>query len=278
MTQGKDQTGSDVSAGGEEPFDRPVRADSAQVQALVVSLDGYEGPLDVLLALARNQKLDICRLSMTALADQYLEFVAIARERSLELAAEYLVMAAWLAYLKSKFLIPAKEDDDEPAADEMALHLAFQLKRLEAMRVAAQKLEALPRLGTAVFTRGAPEGVFVRRRVQWKADLYDLLGAYASRRIAAVDCDYHVEPPAVYPVEQARERFSQMLGTIPEWTRLSAVVPQKKAGAPAESVLASMFNAALEFAKDGRIELRQPAAFDQVYIRARDRTGESCGH
>ncbi|MGE0407779.1 MAG: ScpA family protein [Amphiplicatus sp.] len=256
---------------GAEAFDAPVRrAPEADIDALIVNLDGYEGPLDVLLDLARAQKVDLRKVSMLALVEQYLGFVEAAKARSLELAADYLVMAAWLAYLKSRLLLPATEDaGEEPTADEMAARLAFQLMRLEAMRKAAERLLDLPRLGVAVFARGAPEGVRVKRKADWQASLYDLLEAYARQRIASVDRTYKVEPPKVYTIEDARARFERTLGAIPDWVELRAVAPIREVDAPASSIVASTFNAALEFAKDGRLDLRQIAPFEPIYVRRR---------
>lgn len=261
-----------------EPFDAPVRsmpgeaqdAGDAAIAALIVNIEGYEGPLDVLLDLARHQKVDLRRISMVALVDQYLLFVEAAKARNLELAADYLVMASWLAYLKSKMLLPAADDKEgEPSADEMAARLAFQLQRLEAMRKAVDELQNLPQLGYEFFTRGAPEGVRVAHKPDWQADLLDLLKAYATQRIAAVDREYHIEPPAVYTVEAARQRLERILGSIPEWTELQSLTRSSDAKAPPASVLASSFNAALEFAKAGRIDLRQLGAFEPIYIKAR---------
>ena len=273
------------SGDGEAPFDAPVRADAseaatgdADIDALIVNLDGYEGPLDVLLDLARTQKVDIRKISMAALVDQYLQFVAAAKQRNLELAADYLVMASWLAYLKSKLLLPAAEEDgDEPTADEMAARLAFQLQRLEAMRNAVEALQALPKLGVDMFPRGAPEGVRVARTPDWQASLYDLLRAYTTQRIATVDRDYHVHAPKVYSIEMARMRLARILGAIPEWTELRSLTRVENVDAPEVSIIASAFNAALEFAKNGRIELRQLGAFEPIYIRARQDADESAG-
>jgi segregation and condensation protein A len=262
-------------ASGEEPFDAPVRgapalADGADIDALIVNLDGYEGPLDVLLELARTQRVDIRKISMITLVDQYLDFVAAARARSLELAADYLVMAAWLTYLKSKLLIPTPDDGSgEPSADEMAARLAFQLQRLEAMRKASQALFALPQFGVDFIARGTPEGVRVLKTPLWQAELFELLQAYARQRVAAVDRTYTIEPPRVFTIEEARARLQRMLGAIPEWTELAAISPATGVDAPPASVVASSFNAALEFAKDGAIEIRQLAAFDPIYVRQR---------
>ncbi len=257
---------------GEAPFDAPVRgpAEPADLDALIVNLDGYEGPLHVLLDLARTQKVDIRKISMIRLVDQYLEFIAAARAKSLELAADYLVMAAWLAYLKSKLLIPAPDDGSgEPTADEMAARLAFQLQRLEAMRKASEKLFALPQFGTDFFARGLPEGVRVLKTPLWQAELFDLLQAYARQRVAAVDRTYKIDPPKVFSIEDARARLQRMLGAIPEWTELTKISPARGVDAPVSSVVASSFNAALEFAKNGAIEIRQLAHFEPIYVRQR---------
>ncbi len=269
--------GEDGAQGVEAAFDAPVRAvsDDADIDALVVNIDGYEGPLDVLLELARNQKVDIRKISMVALVDQYLAFVEVAKERNLELAADYLVMAAWLAYLKSRLLLPiGEEEGDEPTADEMAARLAFQLQRLEAMRNAVEALQARPQFGIDFMPRGAPEGVRVTRTPDWQADLYELLRAYTTQRIASVDRNYHLDPPKVYSIEMARLRLERILGAIPEWTELAALAPMKEVDAPGASVIASAFNAALEFAKDGRIDLRQLGSFEPIYVRARQQADE----
>jgi len=227
--------GEDEAQGADAAFDAPVRvvSDEAGIDALVVNIDGYEGPLDVLLELARNQKVDIRKISMVALVDQYLGFVEIAKQRNLELAADYLVMAAWLAYLKSRLLLPAGEEKgDEPTADEMAARLAFQLHRLEAMRNAVEALQARPQFGIDFMPRGAPEGVRVTRTPDWQADLYELLQAYTTQRIASVDRSYHLDPPKVYSIEMARLRLERILGAIPEWTELAALAPMKEIDAP----------------------------------------------
>jgi segregation and condensation protein A len=277
--RGGDERDGDGAGAGDDAFDAPIRtpvpADDSDIDALIVNIDGYEGPLDVLLDLARTQKVDIRKISMVALVDQYLVFVEAAKQRNLELAADYLVMAAWLAYLKSRLLLPVDEEGgDEPTADEMAARLAFQLQRLEAMRNAVEALQARPQLGIDFFPRGAPEGVRVTRTPDWQADIYELLRAYATQRVAAVDRDYHVDPPKVYSIEMARLRLGRILGAIPDWTELTVLAPMKEVDAPGASVLASAFNAALEFAKDGRIDLRQLGAFEPIFLRARQNGDE----
>ena len=275
-SQAKMTSADGEDAEGEEAFDAPVRGtgeNDAEIDALIVNLDGYEGPLDVLLDLARSQKVDLIKISMVALVDQYLQFVQVAKQRDLELAADYLVMAAWLAFLKSKLLLPVVEDDEgEPTADEMAARLAFQLQRLEAMRKAVDDLQDLPQLGVNIFPRGMPEGVHTTRIPEWRADLYELLHAYTTQRIAAVDREYHIDPPKVYSIEMARARLARILGSIPEWSDLRSLAPLQDVEAPESSVIASAFNAALEFAKDGRIDLKQLGAFEPIFIRRRQDT------
>lgn len=252
-------------------FDSPVRIEpEVDVDALIVNLDGYEGPLDVLLDLARSQKVDIRKISMLTLVEQYLTFVEAARRKDLELAADYLVMASWLTYLKSKLLLPKLEEDgEEPTADEMAARLAFQLQRLEAMRKATEDLYKLPQLGINVFARGCPEGVRVTRTPEWQADLFDLLKAYTTQRVATVERDYKPQKPKVFTLEDARQRLSRILGAIPEWQELRALSPLRDVDAPESSVVASAFHAALEFAKEGHLDMRQLGHFEPIYIRKR---------
>jgi segregation and condensation protein A len=259
-------------AAEEAPFDAPVRgAPDADVQSLIVNIDGYAGPLDVLLELARAQRVDLRKISMVALVDQYLAFVEEAKRRSLELAADYLVMASWLAFLKTKLLIPvADSGSGEPTADEMAARLAFQLQRLAAMRKAAEAMLRLPQLGTDFFPCGAPAGVRVLKTPLWQADFIDLLRAYTRQRIGNVERSYRIDPPKVFSIEEARARIERMLGSIPDWTELESLTPRPSAEAPAASIVASSFNAALEFAKNGRLEIRQLGAFEPIYVRRRE--------
>lgn len=262
----------------DDAFDAPVRAAPADIDALILNLDGYAGPLDVLLDLARTQRVDIRRISMITLVDQYLDFIAAARARSLELAADYLVIASWLTYLKSKLLIPQPSGaDGEPTADEMAARLAFQLQRLEAMRKAAESLLNLPQYGIDFFSRGAPEGVRVLKSPLWQAELFELLQAYTRQRVAAVDRTYKPEPPRVWSIEEARARIARLLGSIPDWTPLVSLTPAREIDAPVASVVASAFNAALEFAKNGAMDIRQVAHFEPIYVRHRERAAAETG-
>ncbi|MGE0743601.1 MAG: ScpA family protein [Rhodospirillales bacterium] len=237
--------------------------------ALVVSLDGYEGPIDVLLTLARQQKLDLARISILQLADQYLEFIASARKLSLEIAADYLVMAAWLAYLKSRLLLPEPPADEAPSGAEMAEALTFQLRRLEAMKEAGAKIMALPRLGRDVFERGAPDGVEVVRRYVPSVTLFEILRAYGDqqRRKAKAET-FHIAPSEIYSMDDALHRLGHMLGQAMEWRTLMHFLPPGLVdGLVRRSAVAATFAASLELAREGRIQLRQGQAFGPIYIR-----------
>ena len=248
-----------------ESFEAPTAAE----EALVVTVDGFEGPLDLLLTLARNQKVDIAKISILKLADQYLEFVEHAKHMNLELAADYLVMAAWLAYLKSRLVLPQPETDGEPTADEMASRLRWRLQRLDAMREAAARLMGGDRLGREIFARGMPEPVNVIKLRTYKDSLFDLLSAYAGERIKTLrGKNYQLQAAPVMLIEQARERLERMLGSIPDWSGLSRLIPfDWSGGQRRRTALASTLMACLEFARDGRVEMRQLAPFDEIYIR-----------
>lgn len=234
---------------------------------LVLALDGFEGPIDMLLSLAREQKVDLAKISILALADQYLAFVAEARKVRLELAADYLVMAAWLAYLKSRLLIP-EQPEDEPSGEDMAAALAFQLQRLEAMKGAAARLLARPRLGIDVFARGAPEDLDIQRKSVFQVTLYDLLKAYGEHRRRKETSVLHMEPMHLYSIEDAVKRLSEMLGRMPDWTTLSHFLPREAKGTlMGRSALAAHFAATLELAKAGQVELRQDGAFGPLWVR-----------
>src|SRR5205823_7718542 len=238
--------------------------------ALVVDVEGYEGPLDLLLALARQQKVDLSKISILALADQYLHFIEAARRIRLELAADYLVMAAWLAYLKSRLLLPEPPAGEEPSGQEMADALQWQLRRLEAMQEAGVRLMARPQLGRDVFSRGQPEGVVVVRRAVWDVKLYDLLAAYG-HPLRPKDADtYQIEPMQFFSVEEAAERLGRMLGIAIDWQSLEVFLPAGLTDpARRRSALASTFVAGLQLAKDGSLELRQTERFGPIYLRKR---------
>ncbi|MEI9989607.1 MAG: ScpA family protein [Rhizomicrobium sp.] len=239
-------------------------------EALMIHVDGFEGPLDLLLTLARNQKVDIAKISILKLADQYLEFIESAKKMNLELAADYLVMAAWLAYLKSRLILPQPPSvDGEPSADEMATRLRWRLQRLEAMRQAAARLMAGDRLGRDVFGRGDPEPVNVVKLKTYKDTLFDLLTAYATQRTKTLGGRTYVRQHApVLLIEEARARLERMLGRIADWSGLERLLPfEWSGGQRRRSAIASTLLACLELARDGRIEIRQMAPFEEVYIR-----------
>lgn len=248
--------------------------DSAPVSAaerpLIVDVEGFEGPLDLLLTLARNQKVDLARISILALADQYLAFVEELRRLRLELAADYLVMAAWLAYLKSRLLLPAPDtDDDEPSAEELAGLLAFRLQRLEAMREAAARLVARPRLGRDIFVRGAPEPVAIDRLAAWDASLYDLIAAYAAQRQRQMVSVVHVRRRTVWSLADAREILTRLVGVSADWAPIeSFLLPFMDRRDQRATVKASSFSALLELVREGRMEIRQSGAFAPLYVRA----------
>jgi segregation and condensation protein A len=239
---------------------------------LIVDVAGFEGPLDLLLQLARQQKVDLTRISILALADQYLAFIEEARAHHLELAADYLVMAAWLAYLKSRLLIPSeKEDGEGPTAAELAASLAFRLKRLEAFRAAAVSLTERPQLGRDVFARGMPQPVTAIKHPEWSATLYDLLSAYTAQRRKTVRSNVRFAQRTVWSLAYARETLERLIGTIGEdWSRLDqylisyVVEPELQATAFASSLAAT-----LELIREGAVEVHQEGAFGPIYLRKR---------
>lgn len=253
----------------EDFFDPAETAERLAAEALVVDLGGFEGPLDLLLALARTQKVDLLKISILKLAEQYLGFVEEAKRLRLELAADYLVMAAWLAYLKSRLLLPPDPQEEGPSADEMAAHLAFQLQRLEAMRDAAARLMARDQLGRDVFARGDVEAVTVDRRTIWSASLVDLMRAYARIRTKDDFTPLHLSRAPVWSMEQALERMRGMLGTMVGWAELVAWLPEEWCDTPERrrSATAGSFAASLELVKAGKIQMRQEGAFRPIFLR-----------
>ena len=241
---------------------------------LFLDLQGFEGPLDLLLALARDQKVDITKISILQLAEQYLAFIARARTLRLELAADYLVMAAWLAYLKSRLLLPRDESADEPSGAAMAAALTFQLKRLEALREAAGRLMARPQLGQDRFVRGAPDLAPVVSDTVFEVSLFDLLSAYARNRQRTGHSVLRiVEPAELLSVEEARERLKALLGNLPDWTDLVTFLPEElREGLTVRSAVASTLVASLEMARSGDLQIRQDRSFGPVLLRdGRDR-------
>ena len=236
---------------------------------LVVDVDGFEGPLDLLLKLARNQKLDITKISILSLAEQYLEFIAAARRLSLELAADYLVMAAWLAYLKSRLLLP-EENEEEPNGEELAAALAHRLNRLQAMREAGRRLMALTRLGADVFARGRPEPVVAVTATTWEASLYDLLASYSALRLHRIAEVVHVRQREVFSLSEARDRLTRLLGTSADWAPLDSFLSEYLSRPELRrSARASTLSASLELVREGAVELRQSAPFAPLYVRSR---------
>ncbi|MBO6783870.1 MAG: segregation/condensation protein A [Alphaproteobacteria bacterium] len=258
-----------------ESFEQPVpdhaAANEGGTSELIVNLEGFEGPLDLLLALARDQKVDLTKISVLALAEQYLEFIQQARRMRLEIAADYLVMAAWLAYLKSRLLLPVEEEGgEEPTAAEMAAALQFQLQRLEAMREAAEKLFARPRLGQDVFERGAPEGIRVVTNSIYDASLFEMLDAYGAIQRRGKAETLTIEQFELFSMDDALSRLRSVLGKTPEWSTLESFLPHDlRAGLPTRSAIAATFAASLELVRDGHAEIRQDTRFGPIFFRSR---------
>lgn len=238
--------------------------------SLVVDVAGFEGPLDLLLHLARNQKVDLARISILALAEQYLAFVEKVRALRLELAADYLVMAAWLAFLKSKLLIPKQPGEEGESGEELAAVLQFRLKRLEAMRDAAAHLVNRNRLGRDVFSRGMPEMVIIEKRNSFSASLYDLLTAYAQQRQKQAINNVTIARRAVWSLKDAREVLARLIGSVGDWTTLDSFLIEYLA-APEEkrTAMASSFAATLEMVREGKLDMRQDQVFAPIYLRGR---------
>ncbi len=244
----------------------------APEECLVVDVAGFEGPLDLLLQLARDQKVDLAKISILALAEQYLAFIEAARKLRLEIAADYLVMAAWLAYLKSRLLLPAEEEDDEPSGEELAAALARRLKHLEAIREAGRRLMGFARLGIDVFPRGAPEPLSVNTRIVWDAKLYDLLSAYATLRLRGIASHVTLAERPVFTLQEARERLMRMIGATQTWELLDSYLIEYLAEPELRTTArASAFSASLELVREGELELKQSAPFAPLYVRRRAR-------
>lgn len=240
---------------------------AAQSDTLTLELDGWEGPLDLLLALARVQKVDLREISILALVEQYLAFIEDAKALKLEIAADYLVMAAWLAYLKSCLLLP-KEIEADPSPEELALRLQLRLQRLNAMREAGARLMARDRLGRDVFPRGAPEGLKLVRRAAWDAELYDLIAAYGAIRARMTPGVHVVSRRPVMSLDQAIERVGRLIGIKLDWAALESFLPESVDPIYRRSCLASSFVAALELARQGKLLLQQEEAFSPLMLRA----------
>jgi len=251
-------------------------------EGLLLDIDGYEGPLHLLLELARKQKVDLARISILELAEQYISFIKTAQDLRIELAADYLVMASWLAYLKSRLILP-KDGDEElmPEADELAAHLAFRLQRLEAMRRASAGLFRLPQEGQAVFKRGMPEGLRSRTTPLWNAEIFDILQAYGTSRSRSAIQNHKLPKPLVLSLEGARTRLRRAIMALSsdseDWTSLESLFPAKDEfdeDIPIESIKASSLLASLELTKEGHMELRQTGAFTPIFVRSASRKAD----
>jgi segregation and condensation protein A len=253
-------------------FETP--AASADDETMYVDVAGYEGPLDLLLELARRQKVDLAGISVLALAEQYLSFIETVREKRIEIAADYLVMAAWLAYLKSRLMVPQAPGDEEPSGEMMAALLQFRLKRLEAMRQAASQLMNRPRLGLQVYTRGMPEPVTVSRTSLFEASLFELLKAYATQRERGVPTDYELQERTVWSLHEAREILQRLIGDSVDWVPMDQYLAQYLSEPEQKTTaLASSFASSLELARLGHIELRQSLTFGPLFMRRRQKDG-----
>jgi segregation and condensation protein A len=277
VNSGDDSGGRAVGQAADGGWEAPERlAPEDEVDVLVLELDGFEGPLDLLLVLARNQKVDLTKLSILHLAEQYLAYIEAARELRLEVAADYLVMAAWLAYLKSKLLLPEKEQpDDGPSGQELAAQLAFRLKRLDAMREALARMMGRKRLGIDLFARGMPEGIRIVRSSIYQASIFDLLKAYAEQRQRNAVTEVKWGGRVVWSIKQARERLASLLGREPDWALLDKFLEEyKPSPVLGRTVTASSFGATLELAREGQLEIRQSQPFGPLYLKWLNRKPE----
>lgn len=258
-----------------ENWDQPERLPPEErlaAEALIVDVDGFEGPLDLLLTLSRTQKVDLRKISVLKLAEQYLGFVERARSLRIELAADYLVMAAWLAFLKSRLLLPPEPGETGPSAEDLAAHLAFQLERLQAMRDAAARLMARDQLGRDFFVRGIPEDLTHHRKVTYTATLLDLMRAYAMIRTKDEFRPFVLDREHVYTMEQALDRMRGLIGYAGDWATLTSFLPEGWDVTPMarRSALAAHFAAVLEMAKSGQLTLRQGETFAPIELRRKE--------
>ncbi len=261
-------------------LDFAAAEEAGEGEALRVSLDAFEGPLHVLLELARTRKIDIAHVSVGEIADQYLAFIAEARAANMEIAGDYLVMAAWLTLLKSRLLIPKPQiPADEPDPQTLEAALRQKLMNLQAARAAAKRLEVMPQLGRDVFLNGQPQATVLTNTVAWRADLYELLNAYCADRSRQVrKRAYRTTVRRAYPLETARKKLEAALASLTDWRPIQAIAPEAEGGAdapPPESYLASTFGAALELTREGKAEMRQAEAFAPLFVRARSGHNEA---
>ena len=270
-----------MSTEAEDPeLDLSASADAEGADALVLALDVFEGPLNLLLDLARTKKVDLARVPIGDIADQYLAFIADARAHNIEVAGDYLVMAAWLALLKSRLLLPKPQvTEDEPDPDQMAAALRLKLMRLELARAAAKRLDAMPQLDRDIFLTGQPEHVKLTKTTAWRADLHELLAAYCAERSKSVrKRAYRTMVRRAFPLETARKRLEEALTVLKDWRPIGSVTPEGEQGPeapPAASYLASTFGAALELSREGKLDLRQTEAFAPLFVRARPAHNEA---
>jgi segregation and condensation protein A len=269
ISEDEPQGQEELSGWGEEE----TLLDADAGDQLVVDVEGFEGPLDLLLALARTQKVDLAKISVLALAQQYLDFISEARRLRLEIAADYLVMAAWLAFLKSKLLLPAEPSEEgEPSGAELAALLAFRLKRLHAMREVSAQLMTRKRLGRDVFGRGLPEPLRITRQSVYDANVYDLLKAYSQQRARTAVRSMQLKPRSVWSLKEARDELERLLGMNLDWAPLDALIaeflvePEMR-----KTALASSFTATLEMTREGALEIRQAKSFAPLFVRRRER-------
>ncbi len=254
-----------------EPDASAEPSDDTDQDALIVAVEGFSGPLDLLLALARKQKVDLTKVSILTLVEQYLAFLDAALARRLDLAADYLVTAAWLAYLKSRLLLPAPSEPEAEEALALAEALTQRLQRLEAIRGAVVQLGERPRLGVERLARGAPEGLAVNTVDGFTTALPELLRAYGTALARAKSTTLRMARPEVVPIDVARDGLRERLAAKRDWQLLQDALPARLRGPALErSALASGFAAALELARMDEVELRQEAAFRPLYVRARD--------
>ncbi|UWR23802.1 ScpA family protein [Sulfitobacter sp. S190] len=247
-------------------------AERLAAEALIVDVDGFEGPLDLLLTLSRTQKVDLRKISVLQLARQYLAFVEKAKQLRLELAADYLVMAAWLAFLKSRLLLPPDPAEEGPSGEELAAHLAFQLERLQAMRDVAARLMARDQLGRDFFARGQTQMVERVRKVTYTATLLDLMQGYARIRTRDEFRPFVMDREAVFTMEQALERMRGLIGYAGDWSDLTSYLPEGWESDPVKrrSATAATFAASLELVKEGHLEIRQSDVFAPIHLRKKD--------